>query len=346
MSTQIVVIDPKQFGLEEIKAANIAAQFQPMLDKMVELEKEYNEVINMEIDVPITSIKAKELRLKYVKVRTGTATIHKEQKEFYLAGGRFIDGWKNAQIFASQGIEDKLEAIEKHAENLEKKRIADLQVERENQLSPYELENLSSLNLGKMLEPIWQNFLTGTIANYNAKIEAAKKAELDRLETLRIDKEQREQQRLENERLKIEADKRDAEIKRLEKKRNAERLAADKIINEQRQEAIKKANDFAIVAAELQKEKDRVIKADKERLALKAAELQKAIDDARKLEEEKQAFLEAELSKGDGTKMQDLFNDLLALKTKYQFKSKKHQTLYNAVIDLIDKTVTYGKSKL
>jgi hypothetical protein len=62
MSNQIVTIDPKQFGLEESKAANIAAQFQPMLDKMVELEKEYNEVINLPIEATETAKKAKELK--------------------------------------------------------------------------------------------------------------------------------------------------------------------------------------------------------------------------------------------------------------------------------------------
>ena len=97
----IVKINPADYGLTETKAKEIEAMFKPMLQKMVELEEEYNEVVKLEINKD-TCTKAKELRLKYVKVRTGTASIHKELKAFYLNGGRFVDGWKNAQLFASQ----------------------------------------------------------------------------------------------------------------------------------------------------------------------------------------------------------------------------------------------------
>ena len=108
---ELVKINPSDYGLEEQKAKEISDMFKPMLDKMVDLEKRYNEVISLEIQ-PETCKKAKELRLEYVKVRTGTATIHKELKAFYLQGGRFVDGWKNAQLMASQGIEEKLINIE------------------------------------------------------------------------------------------------------------------------------------------------------------------------------------------------------------------------------------------
>jgi len=45
-------------------------------------------------------INKKELRLKYMKIRTATLDIHKKQKAFYLAGGRFVDGWMNASLMA------------------------------------------------------------------------------------------------------------------------------------------------------------------------------------------------------------------------------------------------------
>ena len=43
--------------------------------------------------------------------------------------------------------------------------------------------------------------------------------------------------------------------------------------------------------------------------------------------------------------MQSLIDDLTALKTKYQFKSKKHKALYEAIKELITKTVTYAEGK-
>ncbi len=182
----IVKINPAEFGLEESKAAMIEAQFKPMLEKMVELEKEYNEIALLSPEDTSAAERAKALRLKYVKVRTGTAAIHKAQKELYLAGGRFVDGWKNAQLFASQGIEEKLSAIENRAENLEKERVRVLQYEREVILSGYGVENIESLSVGLMSNQVWTNFLSGTKSAHETKIAAEAKVEADKKEAERV----------------------------------------------------------------------------------------------------------------------------------------------------------------
>jgi hypothetical protein len=175
--SNLISLKAEDFGIEETRAKQIADQFKPMLTLMEELEVEYNEVIKLPVEEFMTSKRAKELRLRYVKVRTGTAAIHKQQKDFYLQAGRYIDGWKNAQLFASQGIEDKLESIEKYAENKEKERIAKVQAEREALLAPYGLQNLETLNLGAMNDDVWNNFLTGTKTTHDQKVQAEKKAE-------------------------------------------------------------------------------------------------------------------------------------------------------------------------
>ena len=273
---QLVKINPSEYGLSESKAQQIAAQFQPMLDKMAELEEEYNEIIKLPIESPATAALAKELRLKYVKVRTGTAEIHKTQKAFYLAGGRFVDGWKNAQLFASEGIEAKLESIEKYAANLEKERIAKLQSEREAQLSQYGVENISSLNLGAMTDAIWNNFLTGTKTNYEAKIEAERKAEADRIAKEKADRAEREAQRLENERLKKEAEEK-------EKLRIAEKAKADAILKAEREKADKLLEAQLAQAAKEKAIADAKLKAaneEREKLQREAKERQDAIDKA------------------------------------------------------------------
>jgi len=156
--SDLVKINPSEFGLEETKAQDIANQFKPMLDKMVELENEYNDVIKLDIESPETSKKAKELRLKYVKVRTGTADIHKKQKAFYLAGGRFVDGWKNAQLLASQGKEERLMEIEKYQENLEKQRLEQVRLERIELIREY-IENPDELDLHLMTDDVWDVYL-------------------------------------------------------------------------------------------------------------------------------------------------------------------------------------------
>lgn len=181
MTNEIVKINPTEFGLTDQTAAGIAAQFQPMLDKMVELEEEFNKVINMPIESSDSAKAAKELRLKYVKIRTGTAEIHKAQKSFYLNGGRFVDGWKNAQLFASQGKEAKLEYIEKYQERLESERIAKLQSERENALRPY-VDDISHLDLGKMHEDVWLSYFATKKQQHSERIAAEAEAERLRIE--------------------------------------------------------------------------------------------------------------------------------------------------------------------
>ena len=381
MTAEIVKIDPKEYGIEDSKAADIAAQFQPMLDKMVELEAEYNQVINMPIGDKETAKKAREVRLKYMKVRTATVDIHKKQKAFYLAGGKFVDGWKNAQHFASIGKEEKLEEIEKYAENLEKQRIADLQKAREEQLLPYGVENIENLNLGNMADNVWENFLAGTITNYNAKIEAERAAA--EAERIRLEEEaaERERIRLENEKLKAEAEERERQIeaekaalKAIRDARTAELMpyvvfikdfngmldmdeeSYQKELSEVKQGAElqweadrKKAEEEeAKRQAEIDAQKKRNIEEAKKRKEAEeaAAKLQKELDDRKRKEEEEAAAKEAELGKGDKAKMESLIKDLNELKTKYSFKSKKHTQIQAATNELISKIVTYIESKV
>jgi colicin import membrane protein len=287
--TEIVTVGPKQFGLEESKAADIAAQFKPMLDKMVELETEYNEVIAMPIETAAPAAKA--LRLKYVKVRTGTDKIHKEQKAFYLAAGRFVDGWKNAQLFAAQGIEAKLEEIENHAANLEKQRIAALQAERELALQPYEVENVQQLSLGSMATQVWENFLSGTVANYNARKEAERVAEEQRLAAIEAEKQRIEEQRIENERLKAEAEERERILAEERAAAEKQRIEAEEKLAAERAEAAR----LAKIEADKQAAKIAEIEAENKRVREKAAaELKAQQEAAAKLAAELQAKKDAE----------------------------------------------------
>jgi uncharacterized membrane protein YqiK len=274
---QIVTVNASEFGLEETKAQQIAAQFKPMLDKMVELEKEYNEVIVLPIEDPASASKAKELRLKYVKVRTGTAAIHKEQKDFYLAGGRYVDGWKNAQLFASQGIEKKLEEIEKYAETKERERIANLQSERQAILSQYEIDNLQSLQLGTMPDNVFEAFLTTSKANFEAKKEAERIAEEERIAKEKADAEARELQRLENIRLKAEAEAREKEIAKERAKAEADRKAQEEKARKERE----------AVEAKLKAEAEARAKAEAELKAKQQAE--------EKAKSEEEARIQAEI---------------------------------------------------
>lgn len=378
---EIVKIDPKEFGMEETKAADISAQFKPMLDKMVELETEYNEVIKLPRSDPKTAATAKALRLKYVKVRTGTADIHKEQKAFYLSAGRFIDGWKNAQLFASEGIEKSLEEIERYAENLEKERIAKLQEERTVLLAPYQVENLGHLNLGVMDEQVFNNFLEGTKVSFERKQEAERLTKEAEEKRIADEKAEQERIRLENIELKKEQDRIAEEIKQKELIRSSRQkelqmylilirdyngmLEMDEEAYQKELSEIKigwdqhcafereKAENLEKERKAAEDEKNRLWaenekKLKEERLEREKLEkeLQNKKDAEAKAESDRLSAIETELSKGDKEKFESLLSEIESIKSKYQFKSKKHQSLQNQVNLLIDKIIAFANPKL
>lgn len=172
-----VIIDHEKFGVPDYIAKNIRDQFQPMLDTMVALEDQFNKVIQLDPEDESTSKAASELRKKYVKIRTGVDKIHKEQKAFYLAGGRFVDGWKNAHLMASQDKEERLRQIENFVENREKKRIADLHEKRCAEIMPYLQEPETHMNYGMLSDSVWDAYLKGKIKIHMEFQEAVRQAE-------------------------------------------------------------------------------------------------------------------------------------------------------------------------
>ena len=218
MENQLVVINAQDFGLEKTEAQKIESVFTPMLDKMVVLEKEYNEVIALDLN-PTTIQKARELRLKYVKVRTGTDEIHKKAKAYYLAGGRFVDAWKNAQKFSVIGKETELEKIEKHFELIEQAKKEEKNAKRITELSPY-VEDVAMFNLKEMSEDGFQQLLKTSRAVIEAQKKAEKEAEDARIKKEKEDAKEQERIRKENEKLKKEAEDRDAKEAEAQKQRD------------------------------------------------------------------------------------------------------------------------------
>lgn len=262
----LIKLDPKDYGLSDNQAAQVEAAFRPMLEKMVELEEEFNRVTALEI-TPETCKEARSLRLEYVRIRTGTEKIHKEAKAFYLAGGRFVDGWKNAQKFASQGKEEKLKAIEEYYENLERERIAKLQEERRAEIAKYDPGYIPE-DLGKMEVDVWEKYLLGVKSAYEQMKEAERKAEEDRIAREKAEAEERERFRKENEKLRAEAEKREKEMaaEREKVRKEAEAWEKKQAAEKKRVEAYKKK-----VAAQLEKERQ-----EKEAAVLKARQEQEA----------------------------------------------------------------------
>lgn len=165
------------------------------------------------------------------------------------------------------------------------------------------------------------------------RIESEVKAEQEKLAAA-----EREKTRLENERLKAENESKEKALAEEKAKAKAIQYEQDAIIAANKKKADEEAAKAkAIADLQIKAEKEAKEKAEAELKASKLAEEKRLAD----IEEAK----ELELTKGDAEKFTDLINDLNALKTKYSFKSKKHQSIYLQVVELTDKIITYITKK-
>jgi len=284
-----LVVNPKEYGLEEVKASEMVSGLSTTIAERDVLKDAYLDVLELDINEENLCI-FKELRLKIVKNRTqGIEKWHKTNKAFYLAGGRFVDAIKNKEILINQEMESKLLDAEKFFENQEKERIDKLQSERIKLVEPY-LESVENLDLSYMEDDVFEAYLSTKKKAFEDKKAEEQRIENDRLEAERLEKERIEKQRIENELLKKEAELREKEIEkeRLESKKiedlriakeNKERKDREEKqrIEDAKKEAIlkKEREEKAKLEAELKSKKDAEIKAEKERLeAEKLAKLE------------------------------------------------------------------------
>lgn len=160
----------------ETKANELNALFAPMTKLMAEYEDEFNEITSGPIS-PAVVVKAKELRLKYVKVRTGTAKVHKGAKAYHLAAGKVVDNFKSTQLFAGGSNEEKLKEIETFFIRREETKIEVIRSERMDLLLA---ENIGYEPdaLGHMEDELFQALLTLT---RNKRLDAIQAEEDARL---------------------------------------------------------------------------------------------------------------------------------------------------------------------
>jgi hypothetical protein len=344
MENQIVTAE--QFGIEPSKANELIGNLPQITSERDVLESQYNDIIKMDIDDEETAKMARELRLKIRDNRTkGLVVWHKTTKEVFLRAGQFIDAVKKREESVNNRMEDALEQIEKHAEIKEQERLDELEVFRLVELAPYSEFVPFGANIRSISDEDFQKLFNGAKLQFEAKIEAERKAEQARIEAEKkaeeqriarekAEAEERERIRKENERLKKEAEAREAELakerKRIEVEREAERKAA-----EAKQKAIEEAArvEREKAAAEARKEAEARAKVEAELKAKREAE--------EKAESDRIAAIEVEKMKGDKDKIHDLILDLSSLKSKYEFKSEKANKMYEQVGLLLDKVINH-----
>lgn len=252
-----LIVNPSEYGIEDNKANELIGNLPQIKNERNAFVSQYDEVIKMDINDPNTSKTAKALRLKIKDNRTkGIAVWHKTTKEVFLRAGQFIDAVKRQEEAVNVRMEEALEEIEKYAEIQEKLRIDNLRTERISLVEDVKEFIPISIDLGIISEDDFNNLLNGAKLQLQAKIEAEKRAEQERLEAERKRKEEAE--RIEKER---EAE-REAERERIEaeNKRLAEEKAKLEAELKDKREAEEKAERERIEA-------ERKAKAEAERLA-------------------------------------------------------------------------------
>ena len=259
-----IVIKADIDGLTTNEAKKIEQAFLPTIESMNELGDRFNIIIESDITEDICQ-EAKELRQKFVKIRTTTAGIHKEEKAYYRKGGLYVDAWKNGHASVSKEIEEKLKGIEEHYIRIEQDRKSKLQAQRASSLSKYMEIDFIPQNLGEMEEEVWEMFSTGAEQKYKKRIREEKKAEKERLAAEAAEKAANERIRADNEKLRLENEKIRNEQLRINRKRDAEKARQDSIIQQERKAREK-------LEREAREKEEAEKKAEADRLADEASE--------------------------------------------------------------------------
>jgi len=256
---ELIKINPEQFGLSEIQATAIANKFLPILEEMQPHLDKYEEIKDLDPADPANSKQFRELRLKLVKCRTNATKIHKDEKAYYLAGGKYVDSYKNEQLKITEPIEADLAEKEKYAEIQEIKRKELLRSERAEKLRKWECEEANNPALGEIADSTFEIIIAGAELAYKNKIEAEKQAEIDRLKAEELTEKLRQEENIwalyyqriadqeENERKNKEREE------QAEKSRIAELEKAKKQAEFESSEKVRIANESAAEAERKQK---------------------------------------------------------------------------------------------
>ena len=189
MKNQLEIINPQDFRIDVKQAGELTNNLTQIKKEREVLENQYSEIIKLDIENIETSKKARELRLLIQKNRTtGINNWHKTTKDFFLKGGQFVDAIKRMEVAVNERMESQLQEIEKYQEIKEQKRLDLLETKRLDLLEPYKEFVPFGANIRNISDDDFTKLLNGAKLQFNANIEAERKAEAERLEIERLNK--------------------------------------------------------------------------------------------------------------------------------------------------------------
>lgn len=320
-------INPQEFGLQESQVQQIEQEFTPLFTEITAMQSIYTDFITQEI-TPELCEQAKRNRLKARDIRTkGIEPIHKANKAYHLAAGRYVDAWRNKYNALVVQMEDGFEKIETYYIEIEKQRLAQLKLDRLAALVPF--QGVEPIGIELMSEDAWATYLQGAKAAHDARIAAEKEAERLRLEAEEKERQEREAQRLENERLKKEAAEREAQLAaeraaaaKAQAEANAKLEAEREAARKEKEEAERKIREAQDAAQKAEQERLRVEKENTETAAREAAESEAEAERVAKM--------------GDKDRFVEMLAQLNTLIDSFEFKSKAAKAKQQKIKSLIN----------
>ena len=359
----IEVLQPELLAIIETstivrtKAEEHAAAFAPFMKRYIILSDELK-AVNKENPSLEDAEKARDIRLKMVKVRTGSGDVKDVRKEIIKAEDGLIMGLYNVVKNSCVLTESEALEIEKHRERIEAERKAELSASRIELLLPFEV-NTTYLPLAEMTEEQFQIILSSEKEKFEAVKESRRLAEIkrvadekesedNRLAEIAKQEAERERIRLENIELKKQADAKELELQAERKKAEAERLKLQ-AENEKIQ-----AEDARL--AKLQADKIAEIEAKNAQIAKELKAKQNAIDlaheqEKRRIEDEendRKAKEKAALLAPDKEKVRVLFDTIKSIQIP-EFKSTEAIELgirVKEALEIVKKLIIEDSKKL
>jgi hypothetical protein len=188
-----------KYKVPEAQAIALRSFFDP-------LEKQINEWKEKAFQIEVTDISqtklikdAKSARLMVRDIRLNIDKLHKEKKEDSLREGQLLDLIKRTLTGWLEPIEGHLKKQEDFIKLQEQKQVDDLKTERLAALAAYRFEgdNIDALQLGEMVDTVFETFLAGIKSGHDQRVANAAEAE-------RVKKEKEESDRIERDKIQKE----------------------------------------------------------------------------------------------------------------------------------------------
>lgn len=292
---------------DDMLPVNELAVWKPYETGLEELQISAELVLAADPKLPTTAKLANATRLDFKRLRVKLEHKRVELGEGHLKRIQEINGEAKKLKEAFEHFEEKLLAVEQHAERAEAERLRILTQERTEALVAVN-GPVAGLNLGALTEEQWADMLNGAILVFEQKAAQAKADEEARIAKEKAEAEERERIRLENIRLKEEAEQKEKELA-AERERVAKEVATAAEKARKEREAIelkakeeKRLADEKAAKLEAEREKAQVEAQAREKVLRDkaAAEAKRVADELAKAKAEaqkKQAEIEAAAKK-------------------------------------------------